>query len=138
LSYLVDTNILSEVRKRQRAVPSVRSWWRQTPPEQIFVSVLGLGEIRAGVERMRRRDPTQADALETWHDEIAATFHDRLLDIDAAVTDRWGRLTAVRPLPPIDARLAATAIVHGLTLVTRNVKDVAGTGAALLDPLLAA
>lgn len=112
MSYLVDTNILSEVRKRQRAAPSVRSWWRQTPPEQIFVSVLVLGEIRAGVERVRRRDPTQADKLEAWHDEIAMTFRARLLGVDLAITNRWGRLSAGRPLPPTDALLAATAPVH--------------------------
>jgi predicted nucleic acid-binding protein len=136
LSFLVDTNVLSEVRKQRRAAPSVRSWWEQTPQEQIFVSVLVLGEIRAGVERVRRRDAAQADALAAWHDEVALAFRDRLLDIDAAIADRWGRLVSARPLPPVDALLAATAIVHGLTLVTRNVRDVAGTGVALLDPFL--
>ena len=102
----------------------------------MFLSVLVLGEIRAGIERLKRRDPAQAAVLETWHASLDAEYHGRTLIVDAAITDRWGQLAAARPIPPIDALLAATALVHDLTLVSRNTKDIASTGVRLLDPFV--
>jgi toxin FitB len=138
LSYLLDTNVVSELRKRERTHPHVRRWWRATPPEQVYLSVLVLGELRAGIERVRPRDQAQARALESWHASVASSLRGRLLVVDEAITDCWGRLISARPLPPIDALLAATALVHGLTLVTRNTRDVAATGVGLFDPFATA
>lgn len=98
------------------------------------MSVLTLGEIRSGIERIRRRDPAQARALEAWLTRLRRGYGDRTLPISPEVGDRWGRLNAVRPLPTVDSLIAATALEHGLTLVTRNVDDYAGTGVALFNP----
>jgi predicted nucleic acid-binding protein len=135
LSYLLDTNIISELRKRTRAHPGVSLWWQSTPLNEMFTSVLVLGEIRLGVELAKRRnDPVQARALEDWHQQMLAIFRPRLLIVDHLVAQCWGRIRGDRPLPPIDALLAATALVHDLTLVTRNTRDIASTGVRLLDP----
>ena len=98
------------------------------------LGVLILGEIRKGLELIRARDPQQAQALETWLDAITEAFGERALPIETAIADEWGCLNAIRPVPVIDGLLAATAKVHGLTLVTRNEADVAGLGAAVLNP----
>lgn len=132
--FLLDTNILSELRKENRCDPGVRKWFAATNAEDLFVSVLVLGEIRQGIERIRPRDRLQAEALEKWLRWISTEFDDRLLPVDEQVADRWGRLGAGRPLPLLDAFLAATALVHDLKLVTRNVTDMAHTEAKLLNP----
>ena len=134
MSWLVDTNILSELRKGDRAQPGVRAWFAEVDEEGLFTSVLVLGEIRRGVESLRRRDSTAALALEQWLVRITTTFSDRVLDVDARVADRWGMLNVPDPVPTVDGLLAATALVHDLVLVTRNTRDVARTGARLLDP----
>ncbi|HMG54147.1 MAG TPA: type II toxin-antitoxin system VapC family toxin, partial [Kofleriaceae bacterium] len=97
-------------------------------------SVLVIGELRQGVERLRRRDPTAAAALDRWLRELVQHHADRTLPVDADVTDRWGRLNVPDPLPAVDGLLAATALVHSLTLVTRNVRDVRTTGVRHVDP----
>ncbi len=132
MSFLVDTNVLSEIRKRDRADLGVRRWFAATSEDSLFLSVLVLGEIRQGIER--KRDPRSATHLEAWLEGIETTFGDRLLEVDSAVADVWGRLNAVRPLPVADGLLAATAIVHGFTLVTRNTDDFARVRVALLNP----
>jgi toxin FitB len=134
--FLLDTNILSELRKGNRCHAGVKKWFAETAAEDLFLSVLVLGEIRQGIERIRPRDQPQAGALERWLGRISTGFSDRLLPVDERVADRWGRLGARQPVPVIDALLAATALVHDLTLVTRDVTSVAHTGVRLLNPFL--
>ncbi len=134
MSFLIDTNIVSEIRKGNRCDPAVAAWWAGVAEDDLRVSVLVLGEIRKGVELARRRDPQKARALETWLKDLVSDFGGRILPVDAAVAEEWGRMAAVRPVPAIDALLAATARINGLTLVTRNAADVAGLGAEVLNP----
>lgn len=138
MSYLVDTNVLSELRRRQPDVHVVE-WFAGRTAQSLFLSVLTLGEIRKGIQSL---DETLADSarkrsLSDWlEQELPTFFLGRLLGIDAAVADRWGYVQALagRPLPAIDSLLAATALQHNLTLVTRNVKDFAGMGVDLINP----
>ncbi|MFM7100555.1 MAG: type II toxin-antitoxin system VapC family toxin [Verrucomicrobiota bacterium] len=132
--FLLDTNILSELRKQDRCDPGVRAWFEQCPEGQLYVSVLVLGQIRRGIERIRARDPRQADALEAWLESITQGYEERLLPVDRRVADRWGALGAHQPIAPVDGLLAATALTHQLTLVTRNVADVESTGVKVLNP----
>lgn len=134
MSYLIDTNVISEVRKGTRCDPHVAAWYASIADEDLFLSTLVLGEIRSGVERVRPRDPAKAEALEGWLRDVEIAFHGRILLVDAAVSDRWGRMNAIRPIPVVDGLLAATAVANGLTLVTRNDRDVAGIGARVLNP----
>lgn len=134
MSYLVDTNVLSELR-RKRPDPHVVHWFSARPAGTLYLSVLTLGEIRKGVEAIsdqNRRLPL-LDWLET---DLPAFFEGRILPVDGAVAEVWGRLQARsgRPLPAIDSLLAATALHHGLMLVTRNVQDMEGLGATLVNP----
>lgn len=134
MSFLIDTNIISEVRKGDRCNPAVAAWWSGVAEDDLWLSALVLGEIRKGVELARRRDPRKADALETWLGDVIAGFGDRVLPVDTAVAEEWGRMNAIRPVPVIDALLAATAKANDLTLVTRNEADVAGLGVEVLNP----
>lgn len=134
MTYLLDTNVVSEIRKKERCHAAVARWWSETRPEQFYLSALVLGEIRRGIEQVRPRDPAQARTLERWLAALADGFRDRILPVDQPVAEEWGRMHAVRSLPIIDGLLAATARVHDLTLVTRDVGDLAGCGARLLDP----
>lgn len=134
MKFLLDTNVVAELRKGARANLHVRSWFETLDPDTIVLSVLTIGEIRRGIESVRRRDTATAKALERWLRRLIAEHRDRILPVDLAVTEEWGRLNVPDPLPVIDALLAATAKVHGLTLVTRNVKDVARTGIPLVNP----
>jgi len=134
LSYLIDTNVLSELRNR-KANANVVAWMQARPRQSLYLSVLSLGEIRKGIESVA--DPAFRQALSDWLEvELPNYFTARLLSIDAQVADRWGRVQAAarRTLPAIDGLLAATALQHGLTLVTRNVKDFAGLGLPLINP----
>jgi predicted nucleic acid-binding protein len=134
VTYLVDTNVISEGRK-QRPDPGVARWIADVASSELFLSVLVLGEIAHGIERLRRRnDDVQADAIAAWVATVKTTYAERVLPVTAAVAERWGRFSAARPLPPIDGLLAATALEHGLTLVTRDTRSLARTGVALLDP----
>jgi predicted nucleic acid-binding protein len=134
LSYLVDTNVVSELRKGRRCDPGVASWFAEVPSDEIYLSVLTLGEIRKGIENIRRRDPRTAEVLEAWLMELAAIHSDRILPVDEAIAEQWGRFNVPDPLSMLDSLLAATANVHGLTLVTRNLKDVERTGVECLNP----
>jgi toxin FitB len=134
VSYLIDTNIISEVRKGARCDAYVSAWYASIADEDLFLSTLVLGEIRKGVELARSRDSGKAAALERWLRQIEAAFNGRVLGIDNAVSDQWGRMSAIRRVPAIDGLLAATALTNGLTLVTRNDRDVAGLGATVLNP----
>ena len=134
MKFLLDTNIISEIRNRERAHPSVANWVAQTPVKEIGTSVVVLAEIRRGIELKRRHDPEQAAALDRWFAQMRMRLADCVLPVDEPIADAWARLSAPDPLPLIDGLLAATAKVHGLTLVTRNAADVARTGVAVLDP----
>ena len=131
---LLDTNVLSELRKGQRGDAAVREWFAETASGELFLSVLVLGEIRQGIERIRRRDPAQARALEKWLSWIATEFQDRLLPVDEKVADQWGRLGLQQPVPVLDALLAATALAHGLTMVSRDEAGFRNTGVPVINP----
>ncbi len=131
--YLLDTNVVSEVRRKQPDA-NVLAWFRRTDPTAIRLSILTLGEIVKGAESLARRDPTAGQSLRNWLDGLRLHYADRLLDIDGAVAETWGRLSAQRPLPVIDGLLVATALVHNLVLVTRNVCDVSGMGVTIVNP----
>jgi toxin FitB len=132
--FLLDTNVLSELRKEKRCDAGVRQWFEETAEEDMFVSVLVLGEIRQGIERIHLRDPVQARTLEKWLLWIATQFADRLLLVDEKVADQWGRLGLQQPVPILDAFLAATALVHGLTVVSRDEEGFRNTGASVVNP----
>jgi predicted nucleic acid-binding protein len=134
VSYLIDTNIISEVRKGARCDANVATWYASSNDADLYLSVLVLGEIRKGIETLRPRDRRRAEALDDWLTEVSAAFGERVLPVDRAVTDAWGKMAALRPIPVIDGLLAATARVHGLTFVTRDETDVAGLGADILNP----
>jgi predicted nucleic acid-binding protein len=131
---LLDTNVVSELRKGARADANVRAWYQGVEGSSLWLSVLVLGEIRRGIESRRRRDPKSARTLDRWAAKVERDHGDRVLAVDLAVAQEWGRLDAAFRLPPVDGLLAATARVHGLILVTRNTKDVARTGVACLNP----
>lgn len=134
MTFLIDTNIISEVRKGSRCDPNVASWFAGVADTQLYLSVLVLGEIRKGIENARPRDPARADALQEWLVEVDSAFGDRVLPVNRAVADEWGRMSAARSVPVIDGLLAATARINRLTLVTRNEADVSGLGASVLNP----
>ena len=134
MSYLLDTNVISELRKGERANPNVTAWFADIADEEIFLSVLTIGEIRRGIESVRRRDPDSAAALDRWLALLNEAHGDCVVPIDRKITEEWGRMNVPDPLPVVDGLLAATARVLGLTLVTRNVADVKGTGVELFDP----
>jgi hypothetical protein len=130
---LLDTNVLSETRKRQPA-GDVTEWIAATPPERLHVWVLTLGEIEQGIVRIRGRgDQQQAAALERWLREVELGFADRILPVTLPVGSAWGRQQYKQPLPVIDALIAATARVNGMTVVTRNVKDFQHSGIQVLN-----
>ena len=133
MSWLLDTNVVSEVRKPS-GDPRVKAWFESVDGRALHVSVLLLGEVRQGIERLWQRDPAAASVYERWLAGLQHEVADRIIPISAAIAEAWGRLNAPRPLPAVDGLLAATAMVSGLTLVTRNTRDVAGTGVALLNP----
>jgi predicted nucleic acid-binding protein len=134
VKWLIDTNVISEIRKGERCQARVAIWWAGLPDEDMFLSALTIGEIRKGIEAVRYRDPGKAREIETWLRWVTDAFADRILPVDAAVAQEWGRISASRPLPVIDALLAATALAHGMVLATRNTTDVAGSGARLYNP----
>ncbi|MBK8745507.1 type II toxin-antitoxin system VapC family toxin [Propionivibrio sp.] len=134
MSYLLDTNVLSELR-RKTPNTGVVEWFAQRPASTLYLSVLTLGELRKGVEGMA--DASRRTALLDWLEaELPIFFTGRILSVDAQVADRWGRLMAAanRPVPAIDSLLAATAAHHGLSLVTRNVRDFANLGLEVIKP----
>ena len=134
MRYLIDTNVLSELRRKTPA-PEVLDWFSQRPPASLYLSVLTIGEIRKGVELLA--DATRKATLHQWLSaDLPTYFSGRILSIDARVCDRWGRMMAAagRPVPAIDSLLAATAAEHNLVLVTRNVKDFVALSVATIDP----
>jgi predicted nucleic acid-binding protein len=133
VGYLLDTNVVSEVRKRN-GNSHVRDWISEAYGPTLYLSSLTVGEIRCGVELRRRKDPEQAAALERWLHGLHRQFVDRIVPVTSEVAEEWGRLNAIRSLPPMDGLIAATARVNGWTLVSRNVKDFEGTGVSVVNP----
>jgi toxin FitB len=133
VSYLLDTNVVSEVRKR-RPDANVLAWWDSVGSRELFISALTIGEIRLGIERLRRKDATRADQLEAWLQTLQATYRDHIISVDAQIAEEWGRLSVPDPLPVIDGLLAATARVREWILVTRNASDLAGCEVRVLNP----
>ncbi len=133
MGFLIDTNVLSELRK-PRCEPRLRLWFSAAAPEDLFLSVLVFGEIRHGAELSRRKDPVQAASLDVWIAKVEAAYSGRILPVTREIADRWGRLGVPDKVPAVDGLLAATALFYGLTLVTRNTKDVVRTGAMLFNP----
>jgi predicted nucleic acid-binding protein len=134
LRFLLDTNIVSEARRRKQN-PGFAAWWADVPSSRLYVSALTIGEIERGIEKLRTRgDGTRVATLSEWIAGLTKTFADRILDVDVDVAAEWGRQNTGRKTPTIDGLIAATARVHDLTLVTRNLVDMAGTGARLHNP----
>jgi toxin FitB len=131
---LLDTNVLSELRKGARCNDTVRQWVQSANERSFFLSVLVLGEIRRGIEKIRTRDVPSALALDQWLTRIKVAYEGRILPVDQTVADVWGRLDATFGLPQVDGMMAATASVHDLVLVTRNTKDFARAGIRVLNP----
>jgi toxin FitB len=133
VSYLLDINVVSEIRKKAPD-PGVSAWFVSVPDDELFLSVLVVGEIRQGIERLARRDLVQAEIFEQWLSQLVHDYGDRIVPITARVAEAWGRLNVPDPVPVVNGLMAATALVHNWTLVTRNVDDVAATGVRFLDP----
>lgn len=131
--YLLDTNVLSELSRRTPD-ERFRAWFEREHADQFWLSVLVVGEIRAGIAQRARRDARAAARLAAWLDGIVMEHKSRILAVTRKVADVWGPLNVPDRLPTIDGLLAATAIVHDLTLVTRNIRDVARTGVRVLNP----
>lgn len=135
--YLIDTNIISEARKGKRAAPGVQHFFRRVIAEDspVFLSVVTVGELRRGVELIRHRgDKDQAATLEAWLARLLEDFGDKLLDVDSDVAQVWGSLRVPHPENALDKQIAATALIHSLTVVTRNERHFRGFGVPVLDP----
>lgn len=134
MSFLLDTNVVSELRRGDHANAGVISWFDDQAPRALFLSVMTIGEIRQGIEQLRTRDARQAALLDRWLKGLGEFYEDRLLYLDGDVTEEWGRLRARRNAPVVDSFLAATARVHDLTLVTRNTRDFRSLDVPVLNP----
>lgn len=134
MSWLLDTNVVSELRKGYKADSFVRSWAQRTCKDRQAISVLTLGEIRKGIEQLRGKDSHQAETLDLWLLDLTQRYKEDILPVCEAVSDEWGRLNMKRTLPVIDGLLAATARVYGLTIATRNISDFEGVGVTVVNP----
>ncbi len=132
MSFLLDTNAVSEIRRGRN--PNVRAWAGAVDDVELHLSVMTLGEIRTGIDRLRDRDAAQAEVFARWLGELRNRFVDRILPVDARVADEWGRLNASASRNTVDSLIAATARVHELTVVTRNTKDFQSCDVLLLNP----
>lgn len=133
MKYLLDTNVISEARK-PRGDDRVKRWISSVPVEDLYLSVLTLGEVRRGIGLLQRRDPAQAEVYEVWLATVLRNYADRIVPVDAETAVEWGSMNVTGPVPVVDGLMAATAKVRNMTFVTRNTSDVARTGARLLNP----
>ena len=134
MTFLVDTNVISELRRGRHAAAAVTAWFAAVPAEQIFTSVVVLGEIRRGIERLARRDKPQAEVLERWYASMRQQLQTRVLPVDEPIMMMWSRISVPDPLPAYDGLIAATALVNNMTLVTRNTADFRRVGVSAVDP----
>ncbi|MGH2880379.1 MAG: type II toxin-antitoxin system VapC family toxin [Solirubrobacteraceae bacterium] len=132
MSVLLDTNVVSEIRRGRDA--NVAAWARTWEDVDLYLSVLSVGEIRKGIERLRGRDPRQAEVFATWLGDLHERFGDRILPVDTDVADDWGRLNAQAERKTVDSLIAATARVHDFTVATRNTADFDDCDVRLLNP----
>jgi toxin FitB len=133
VSFLLDTNVISETR-RKRPDSQVMSWLRGVDPANMHVSVLTFGEIAKGISQRARHDAAEAEVLRHWLETTRRLYSDRTVAIDTEISEAWGQLAAKRTFPVIDGLLAATALVRGMTFVTRDTRDIAGTGVRTINP----
>ncbi len=134
MSFLLDTNVLSELRRGPQADENVRAWELATREDERFTSIIVIAELMKGVEVRTRKDAGGGAALDRWVKHVVSEFEGRILPVDLSVASMWARLMAPRSRPPIDMLIAATAVAHGLALVTRNAADFEETGARLINP----
>jgi predicted nucleic acid-binding protein len=134
VSFLLDTNVLSEIRKGKNCDVKVRQWWDSTVASDFYLSVIVAGEIYRGIEKLMMTNPAMARKFQNWLVSVVQEFEGRTLAIDLKTAEIWGRLSSKRTLPLADGLLAATALAHDLTLITRNTKDIRGTGVRYLNP----
>jgi predicted nucleic acid-binding protein len=134
MNVLVDTNVISELKRGRGAAPRVVAWFAAMSPEGIFTSVIVLGEIRRGIGLVTRRDKPQAEALEQWYALVRERLGNRVLAVDEPVMAVWARISVPDMLPAYDGLIAATALVHGLTIATRNTEDFRRAGAQVVNP----
>ncbi|NOT81547.1 MAG: type II toxin-antitoxin system VapC family toxin [Gallionella sp.] len=135
--FLVDTNVISEARKGAKANLGVKRFFKETEADDLYLSAQTIGEIRRGLENIRHRgDLPQTRKLEKWLDLVVADFADKILTFDEECAQIWGRLMSPHPEHAIDKQIAAIALIHDLTVVTRNVDDFRGTGVAIKNPFL--
>ena len=133
--YILDTNVISELRKARKTHPNVKRWAERLPSASLYISVISVLELEIGILLIDRRDKEQGAILRAWMDRyVLPTFSDRILSIDAAVAQRCAMLHVPNPRSDRDALIAATALVHGLTVATRNVADFERTGVGVLNP----
>jgi len=133
VSYLLDTNVVSQTRKKKPEA-GVIAWLKSAPSAELYLSVLVIGELENWAALRRGKDPRAAKSLEDWIQEIRNRFSGRILPVDEEVAVIWGELNAIRPLPVIDSLIAATARVHGMTVVTGNEADMSGLGVVVINP----
>jgi predicted nucleic acid-binding protein len=134
LNVLVDTNVISELKRGRNAAANVVAWFAAMPVHNVFTSVVVLGEIRRGIELVARRDKLQADVLERWYSTMRRRLGDRVIGVDEPVMTAWSKITVPDMLPAYDGLIAATALVHGMTIATRNTADYRRAGIAVIDP----
>ncbi len=135
--YLIDTNVISEARKGSKTNAGVRRFFQTADPADLYVAVQTIGEIRRGLENIRHRgDLPQARKLEKWLDAVVTGYADRILTFDTDCAQVWGRLMSPRHEHPVDKQIAAIALIHDLTVITRNVDDFRGTGVRLQNPFV--
>lgn len=135
--YLVDTDVISEARKREKTNPGVHAFFERASQEgtELYLSVITIGELRQGVERIRHRgDKLQAQRLERWLLQVTTAYADRILPLDEETAHVWGRLRVPNPENPLDKQIAATALIHDLVVVSRNVDHFAPTGVRVISP----
>ncbi|MDH5324716.1 MAG: type II toxin-antitoxin system VapC family toxin [Gammaproteobacteria bacterium] len=135
--YLIDTNVISEIRKKQKANKGVRRYFDSVinSEDKLYISVVSIGELRRGIELIRHRsDIRQAKQLEKWLQVILENYQNNILDINEDIAQLWGKLRVPHPENALDKLIAATALINGLTVVTRNTKDFSKTGVTVLNP----